>query len=121
MSDTSHKRGPARGAFSLLLRLLLVCCLLIAGFAVVGYAAGWVQFQHDEQQQKATIEVETGEVKQAAEEAVGKGKELMNQASEKIEGLTEDNSGEQKNPPAETEGSADGATENEARDTSDKQ
>jgi hypothetical protein len=40
MSDTSHKRGPARGAFSLLLRLLLVCCLLIAGFAVVGYAAG---------------------------------------------------------------------------------
>ena len=84
-------RFQRRGAsvLSVLATLFLILCLLIAGFAVVGYAAGWVKFQHDETQEKTTIELETGEVKRATEEAVDQGRKMLNETGEQIQEITD--------------------------------
>ena len=69
--------NPIRSFFRLVRRLFFLACVLIAGFAVAGYAAGWVRFEHDRQRERATIEVETGEVKRAVEKTAEKAQELV--------------------------------------------
>ncbi len=84
----SHDREgfhPLRASFRLMRGVFLLACVLVALFAVVGYAAGWIQVRNDPQEEKATIEIETGEVKQAAQDAIGKGQELIRDAGKKIE------------------------------------
>lgn len=82
---------PQRGRASFLTTLFLFCCVLIAGFTIVGYAVGWVTISQDRQQQKTTIEVETGKVKEAAEEAVDKSQELLQRAGDKIQDMRKGN------------------------------
>ncbi len=52
--------------------------LLVAGL----YAAGWMTFQADER--TATIEVKTGEIKQAAEDAGEKAQKIVEDAAQTI-------------------------------------
>jgi hypothetical protein len=70
---------PFRALSRLVIRLAIFACVLIAGIAVVGYAAGWIEFRHDTEQKKATIEIEMGQVKEAAEKAVEKARDLVNE------------------------------------------
>ena len=67
-------------------RFLAVLAVVVL-LALVGmYAAGWLTFQaHDE---TTTIEIKTGEMKDAAEEAVGKSRELIEDARQEIEKQT---------------------------------
>lgn len=90
MSERHRSRSATRGALSLLSRLAFLFSLIFAGFVVVGYAAGWVSFEHDERQQKATIEIETGEFKEAAQEVVHTSRDWIHRAGEKMESLTQD-------------------------------
>ena len=60
-------------AVSAILFVLLVACL---------YAAGWMTFQADER--TATIEVKTGEIKQAAEDAGEKAQKIVEDAAQTI-------------------------------------
>lgn len=87
--STTEGFHPLRGLFRMIRGLFVFACVLIATFAVIAYASGWIEVRHDSQQDKATIEVETGKAKQAAEDAVTKGKELIQDAGDKIEKLRE--------------------------------
>ncbi len=101
----SRKRSShwTRGRTSLLTTLFLTCCVLVTGFAVIGYFAGWVTFTHNPQEQKETIEVKTGKVQKAAAEAVEQGKELINKAGDKIDQLKNEGTTQQPiAPPAKT-------------------
>ena len=68
---------PFRAMYYLIKKVFFFCCVVIAALAVIGYSAGWVKIQHDQQQEKSMIEIETGEMKQAVEETVEKGKKLV--------------------------------------------
>jgi hypothetical protein len=87
MNEQRHRNQP--GLFSLLTQLLVICCVVIAIFAVVGYTAGWITWQYDRQTETSTIEIETGEVKKAAEETVEKGKALIDKTGDEIKKLNE--------------------------------
>jgi hypothetical protein len=93
MAEYEYSVRPRRGIFWLTARLFLFCCVLIAAFAVVGYAAGWIRFQQHERDQKATIEIETGKVRETADEAVEKGKVLLDNAKETVKDLTDEGQG----------------------------
>jgi hypothetical protein len=91
MTDDQHPIRAECASTSFLGKLFISLCVLIVAIAVVGYEAGWVTFQQDDQQERATIEVETGKVRRAAEEAVDKGRELLQRADDQIRNLkTED-------------------------------
>jgi hypothetical protein len=65
--------------------------ILAVAFLLIGaviFAAGWMNFHHDER--KAVIEIQTGEMKEAADNAVEKGRELIHHAAEKVETSTSD-------------------------------
>jgi len=62
--------------FVAVVAILLV--LMLAGI----YAAGWMTFKADEQ--KATIEIKTGEMQTAAENAGEKAKKIVEDAAETI-------------------------------------
>lgn len=79
---------PRHGFFWLMRTFFLIACILIAAFAAVGYAAGWITFEHDKVRHEATIQIDTGEVNQAAENALERGQELIEQAGEKIQDAT---------------------------------
>lgn len=81
---------PIRGFFVVLKNLFLLASVLITVFAVVGLLAGWIEFRHDDQQERATIEIKTRKVKATAEDAVEKGKELFGEASDELEENTEE-------------------------------
>lgn len=66
--------------FTTLKNVFLVACVLIALFAVVGYAAGWVKFHHDEQQDTTTIEVDRGEIEKDVKGTVDKGEKMIDDA-----------------------------------------
>lgn len=68
------KRRPFRTLFAL-------CFMLILAAGVIGYASGWITFKHAEQ--KTTIEIETGEIKDAAEHAVETGKQFIDKSGDK--------------------------------------
>ncbi|MCI0359644.1 MAG: hypothetical protein L0211_14300 [Planctomycetaceae bacterium] len=61
--------------------LAVVAVLIVLIFAGL-YAAGWMTFQSDEQ--KATVEIKTGEIKSAAEDAGEKAKKIVEDAAETI-------------------------------------
>jgi hypothetical protein len=73
----NHVIHPIRGLFIIAKKLFYFACVLIACFTVVGYAAGWVKFERHPQQQLTTIEIKEGEVRQDVQQAVEKGKELV--------------------------------------------
>jgi hypothetical protein len=75
---------PLRALFRMVRGLFFLACVLIATFAVIGYASGWIEIRHQPQQDKAVIEIETGKAKQAAKEAITKGQELVQEAGDKI-------------------------------------
>jgi len=81
---------PIRGFFVVLKNLFLLASVLITLFAVAGYFAGWIEFRHDDQQERATIEIKTRKVKATAEDAVEKGKELFGETSDELEEATEE-------------------------------
>jgi hypothetical protein len=83
MNDQPRIR-PVRGLFALLKRLFLLACLLIAALAVGSYAAGWIVFRHDADQQRATIEIETREARETAERAVEKGRQFVDELAEQV-------------------------------------
>jgi hypothetical protein len=76
----------ARG--SLLGSVFLALGLFVIVFALVGYGMGWLHFQRTEQ--KATIEIETQQIEQAAEDAVDKSKDLVREAGEELQELGSD-------------------------------
>jgi hypothetical protein len=66
--------------------------MLIVGLGL--YAAGWLSW--DNTTERATIEIETGEIKRATEEAVEKGKEFV---EESIDSVRSD-----QDPPVDSQG-----------------
>ncbi len=66
----------------------LFLVLLILG--AIFYASGWVQFQSNGD--TTTIEMNTGEIKEAADKAIDKSKELIDKAGDKIQQLGDDRS-----------------------------
>ena len=67
-------------------RFLAVLALVVV-LALVGmYAAGWLTFQARDE--TTTIEIKTGEIKDAAEGAVDKSRELIEDARQEIEKQT---------------------------------
>ena len=67
-------------------RFLAVLALVVV-LALVGmYAAGWLTFQARDE--TTTIEIKTGEMKDAAEGAVDKSRELLEDARQEIEKQT---------------------------------
>ena len=80
------KRHPFRTLFAF-------CFLLTLAAGVIGYASGWINFKHEEQ--KTTIEIETSQIKDAAEEAVETGKQLLDKTGEKVNELTTDSAQEE--------------------------
>jgi hypothetical protein len=84
------ERHPIRATFALLRGLFLVACVAIAVFAIVGYASGWITFQHDVD--KATIEIKTDEIQKSADDAWKKGEELMEDAEQKLQPADEGSS-----------------------------
>ena len=77
------ERHPLRATFALLRGLFLVACVAIAAFAVVGYASGWIVFQHDEE--KATIEIKTDEIQKSADDAIEKGEQFIDKAGDSLQ------------------------------------
>lgn len=68
-------------------RFLAVLAVIVA-LALVGmYAAGWLTFQARDE--TTTIEVKTGEIKDAAEEAVDQSREMIEDARKEIKKQTE--------------------------------
>jgi hypothetical protein len=61
--------------------LAVVAVVLVLLFAGL-YAAGWMTFQSDEK--KATVEIKTGEIKSAAEDASDKAKKIVEDATKTI-------------------------------------
>lgn len=102
---------PIRGLFVLMKNLFLLASVLIAAFAVVGYFAGWVEFQHNDQQEKATIEIKTQKVKATAKDAVEKGKELFGKASKKVEDAADDTTEDEPESGVDSEPDGDAGTE----------
>jgi uncharacterized protein HemX len=67
-------------------RFLAVLAVVVV-LALVGmYAAGWLTFQARDE--TTTIEIKTGEMKDAAEDAVDKSRELLDDARQEIEKQT---------------------------------
>jgi uncharacterized protein HemX len=67
-------------------RFLAVLALIVV-LALVGmYAAGWMKFQASDE--TTTIEIKTGEIKDAAENAVDQSRELIEDAQKEIEKQT---------------------------------
>ena len=97
MADTEHFH-PLRAFFRMLKGLFVLACAVIATFAVIAYASGWIEVRHERKPDKATIEIETGKVKQAAQNAITKGKNLVQETGDKI-GKTE--KGQTSDRPAE--------------------
>lgn len=85
--------GPLRAFSRVVIKLVLFACVLIVAIAVVGYAAGWIEFRHDTEQDKATIEIEVGEAKETAERAVEKARALVDEVRTDV--------GEQRDEPVE--------------------
>ena len=88
MND-NRKIRPVRGLLRLVRKLLVLVLFLIAGLAVAGYAAGWIEIRHDARPEKATIEIETGDVKKTAKKAVEKGRQLVDELANRA-GLEEE-------------------------------
>ncbi len=59
----------------MLIRLLSLICLLLLIFGVIAYASGWISISPN--QDGTTIELKTGEMKDAASKAVDKTKDLL--------------------------------------------
>lgn len=76
---------PVRGFLLVVKNLFLLAAVLIAAFGIVGFFAGWIEFRHDDQHDRATIEIKTNQVKATAEDAVDKGKELFGEAADEVE------------------------------------
>jgi len=119
MTDDKHPVRPQRGRASFLATLFISLCVLIVAFVVVGYAVGWVTFQQDDQRERATIEVETGKVRRAAEEAVDKGQELLQRADDQIKNLNKEDVKEDSHQMNGTEGTPGENTDGAARDKTD--
>ena len=85
MNRTCCERSA--GPFSVVKSLLLLGCVLVAAFFVVGYAAGWIRVQRDPQKNTATIQIDTGEMQAEANQAAQKGEQLIEQAGDKIRDL----------------------------------
>jgi uncharacterized membrane protein len=75
------------GVFSVIRSLFVLTCVLIAIFFVAGYASGWITLRRDQQNNTATIEIDTGEMKVKANQAAQKGEELIDQAGDKLREL----------------------------------
>lgn len=71
----------------MLIRFLGVIFLIVLIFGVVSYANGWLVF--DNTDGSTNVEVKTDEMKQATEDAVKKGGELIEQAGDQIKQSTE--------------------------------
>lgn len=80
MRDTNQLH-PIRSLLWLLRKLFVLTAVVVAAFAVVGYARGWILFQHNEQEERSTIQIETGEMKREAKHAVEQSKELIEGAA----------------------------------------
>ena len=65
-------------------RLFFAACILIATFAVVGYAWGWIKIDHSQQRERATIEIDTGEIRSSADKAVEKTKDFLQETGDKL-------------------------------------
>jgi hypothetical protein len=61
--------------------LAVVAVVLVLLFAGL-YAAGWMTFQSDEK--KATVEIKTGEIKSAAEDASQKAQKIVEDAAKTV-------------------------------------
>lgn len=69
-------------------QLLAVIAILLLLAAVAMYAAGWLKF--DREPGRATIEINTQKVEEAAEDAAKSGRELVNQAADSVEQATDE-------------------------------
>jgi hypothetical protein len=67
-------------------RVIATISVVLVLILVAIYAAGWMNVRQDEQ--KATIEIQTGEMKEAAEKAADKGRELIHEATKAVESAT---------------------------------
>lgn len=87
MVYVKRETSPGRAFFLLLRSLFLFAVVLVAVFGVVGYMSGWVRFDHDEPQNRATIEIDTAQMKSTASEAIHEGKELLGETKETLQDL----------------------------------
>ncbi len=108
MRGNQQNIHPIRGFVWVVKQIFFVVCVLIAAFTVIGYAAGWVKIDHNKQQEKATIEIDTGQVKKSVERSVDKGKDLVKEVGDKLENTVDGNS------------DAKGGTNDERADDSDE-
>ena len=77
----------------MLVKFLGVVFVLLLLFGAVAYSSGWVSLQtHDN---NTTVEVKTGEIKEAADIAIEKGKTLLDKADEKFKEFGEEKSADQ--------------------------
>jgi hypothetical protein len=65
-----------------MMRFIAVLAIVIAIVLGIIYAAGWMTVQSDSD--SATIEIQTGEIKEAAQKAVDKGQELIDDAARSV-------------------------------------
>lgn len=84
-----ERRPLTTGEFFVRLLGVLALVVLVAGAGL--YFAGWLDIRGNEN--TATIEIKTNEIKEAAEETVESGRELVNEATA--------TSSSQSDPPAE--------------------
>ena len=64
-------------------RFIAVVAILSVLAAMLLYAGGWLNLHQDER--KAVIEIQTGELKDAADNAVEKGRDLIHDAAKNVE------------------------------------
>lgn len=81
---TRSEVGPLRATYLVIKHLFLAACVFIAMFAVVGYVAGWITFEHNKVQETATIEIDTAQMKANAERAVERSQELIEETGKKL-------------------------------------
>ena len=78
-------------------RFIAVTAVVLVLLGILIYAGGWMNFHQDER--KAVIEIQTGEMKDAADNAVEKGRELIHEAAKTVESSTSETA---KQPETET-------------------
>lgn len=86
----------------MLTRILGTVCILALLFGVIAYASGWIRFHSGVN--TTTIEMDTGEMKESADEAIRKGKELLKKAGEKLNSNEDFNEPKRPLPPSDQSG-----------------
>jgi hypothetical protein len=70
---------PVYGLFVILKKLFVLACVLVALFGLIGYAAGWVSINHQKDQGKVHIQIDTQRVEDDVENLIDKTRDALQQ------------------------------------------